>query len=404
MKRVVIIGGGAAGFFSAINIKTRNPELDVLIVEKTSKVLQKVKVSGGGRCNVTNGRKEAGELVTFYPRGGKKLYPVFKAFGTEEMRNWLSIRGVSTKEEVDGRVFPESDDSQTIIDCFLNECKSLGISITYQTEVHSFFNSDDHWKVQTNEGILHADYLVMTAGASGKCWKMLDAMGFEMNEQVPSLFTFHINDDRIAGLPGLSFPDVQVKVAGTKLMEFGPLLITHWGLSGPAILKLSAWGAVELATRHYQFNLIVNFCGLSFDACRQQLEHKKSTSPKRLIKNEGIEGIPKRYWERLVAINSLEERAYGDLGKSQINKLCEEMTQANFEVRGKSAFKEEFVTCGGVRLTELNMESMECKRFPGLFMAGEIIDVDALTGGFNFQACWSAGWLISERINKLQNQ
>jgi predicted Rossmann fold flavoprotein len=404
MNTALIIGGGAAGFFTAINIKRKCPELRVVILEKTKKVLQKVKVSGGGRCNVTNGRVAPGDLVPFYPRGGKKLYPVFKEFGTKEMRSWLSKCDVPTKVEDDQRVFPESNNSQTIVDGFLGQCRSLGIEIVYQSEVISIDKSDELWKVETSNGNHSCEYLIMTAGASGKCWRMLSAFGFKMNQQVPSLFTFHVNDERLKDLPGVSFLDVSVKVAGTKLVETGPLLITHWGFSGPSILKLSAWGAVELADKSYQFNLIVNFSGLSFDECKKQLEEKRRSNPKRLVKNESFEGIPRRYWEQILTICDIENRTLGDLGKTQINKLCEELTQAHFSVVGKSAFKEEFVTCGGVELSELNLETMECKRFPGLFMAGEVIDIDALTGGFNFQACWSEGWLISEYIKKVQGK
>lgn len=401
MRSVIVIGGGAAGFFTAINIKRKCPDLQVTILEKTGKILQKVKVSGGGRCNVTNGREQPGELVPFYPRGGKKLYPVFKTFGTMQMRQWLAECGVKTKVEDDLRVFPESNDSQSIIDCFTKECVSLGIAIDYQVEVLQII-SGKQWQLETSKGIRNCDYLIVSAGASGKCWKMLSEFGLKMNEQVPSLFTFHIKDERIESLQGLSFQDVQLKVAGTKLLESGPLLITHWGLSGPAILKLSAWGAIELSHKSYRFDLIINFLGISYDECKVLLEGKKSTVPKKQIKNEPLEGIPKRYWERIVSYCQIGDRVFEDLGKTHINKLCEELTQARFQVNGKSAFKEEFVTAGGVDLSEINTATMEAKNFSNLFLAGEVIDVDALTGGFNFQACWSAGWLISEHIFKTQ--
>ena len=401
MRTVIVVGGGAAGFFAAINIKKKCPYIDVTILEKTSKVLQKVKVSGGGRCNVTNGRLEPGELVPFYPRGGKKLYPMFKTFGTGQMRSWLAENGVRTSEEQDKRVFPESNDSQTIIDCFLEECSRLKINIEYQCEVTSLTKVET-WMLMTNKGARNCDYLVFTVGASGKCWKMLSDFGFRMKEQVPSLFTFHIKDDRITDLQGLAFPDVGVKIAGTKLQESGPLLITHWGVSGPAVLKLSAWGAVELAQNHYQFDLIVNFLGITYEECKSRLEEMKTVSPKKLVKNESFNGIPRRYWERLLTYCQIGDRIFEDLGKAQMNKLCEELTQAHFKVNGKSAFKEEFVTAGGVDLTEINLETMESKNFSNLFLAGEVIDIDALTGGFNFQACWSGGWLISERISEIE--
>jgi hypothetical protein len=396
--RIVIIGGGAAGFFTAINIKEKRPDAEVIILEKTSNVLQKVKVSGGGRCNVTNGRTAPGQLVPFYPRGGKKLFPVFKSFGTKEMRQWLLDHGVPTAEEADHRVFPQSNSSQTIIDCFLKQCATLGINIRQQMDVQEIRQAGTKWTVQCKNETLEADAVVLATGASGRAWAMLQKLGLKLNAPVPSLFTFHIKDARLADLQGLSFADVQVKVAGTKLAESGPMLITHWGLSGPAILKLSAWGARELAAVDYTFALIINFVGRSFAECQADIAERMRTMPKRKTSNMPPEGIPSRFWERLVTIAGINEKVFGELSKSQINKLCEELTQAHFQVKGKSAFKEEFVTCGGVDLSEIDLNTLEAKRFHGLYLAGEVLDIDALTGGFNFQACWSAGWLISSDI------
>jgi len=398
MVRIVIVGGGAAGFFTAINIKEKRPDSEVIILEKTSNVLQKVKVSGGGRCNVTNGRTLPGELVTFYPRGGKKMYPVFKQFGTKEMRQWLTDRGVSTVEEQDHRVFPASNSSQTIIDCFERRCNELGVTIQRQMDVVDVVQQEKEWLVRCKHVAFSCDKVVIATGATGRGWELLARLGLTINPPVPSLFTFHIPDPRLVDLQGLSFQSVHVKAAGTKLTESGPLLITHWGLSGPAILKLSAWGARDLADLNYQFGLIINFSGLTFEQFLAAISDKMRMMPKRKVRNEPIGGIPTRFWERLVLLAGIDEKVFGELSKSQINKLCEEMTQGRYQVTGKSAFKEEFVTCGGVDLSEMDLNTLECRRFPGLFLAGEILDIDALTGGFNFQACWSAGWLISEAL------
>jgi len=400
--RIVIIGGGAAGFFTAINIKEKRPDAEVIILEKTANVLQKVKVSGGGRCNVTNGRIPPGELVPFYPRGGKKLFPVFKSFGTKEMRQWLLDHGVPTTEEADHRVFPQSNSSQTIIDCFLKQCATLGINIRYQMDVQELRETGAKWTVQCKNDGLEADAVVLATGASGRVWDLLGRLGLKINAPVPSLFTFHIKDARLADLQGLSFAEVQVKVAGTKLVESGPMLITHWGLSGPAILKLSAWGARELSAVDYTFALIINFVGRTHAECQADIAERMRTMPKRKVSNMPPEGIPSRFWERLVTIAGIDEKVFGELSKNQINKLCEELTQAHYQVKGKSAFKEEFVTCGGVDLSEIDLVTMHAKRFPGLYLAGEVLDIDALTGGFNFQACWSAGWHISEALASVE--
>lgn len=400
--RAVIIGGGAAGFFTAITLKEKRPDAEVIILEKTSNVLQKVKVSGGGRCNVTNGRTAPGEIVPFYPRGGKKLFPVFKAFGTHQMREWLLAHGVPTTEEPDHRVFPLSNSSQTIIDCFLKQCADLNIKIRYQMDVQAIQPAHEGWLIACKTENLKADAVVIATGASGRVWDMLQRLGLTVNPPVPSLFTFHIKDPRLTDLQGLAFADVQVKVAGTKLVETGPMLITHWGLSGPAILKLSAWGARELAAADYSFALIVNFVGRSYVECQADINERMHTMPKRKVSNVPPEGIPSRFWERLVQLAGIEQKVFGELSKSQINKLCEELTQGHYQVKGKSAFKEEFVTCGGVDLSEMDLTTMQVRRFPGLYLAGEVLDIDALTGGFNFQACWSAGWHIAEALASVE--
>ncbi|GAB4228890.1 MAG: NAD(P)/FAD-dependent oxidoreductase [Ekhidna sp.] len=398
--KIIVIGGGAAGFFTAINIAEKHPGYEVTILEKTAKVLQKVKVSGGGRCNVTNARKMPSELAAFYPRGSKKLHSVFKRYSTTDMVSWLASRGVSTKAEPDQRMFPTTDDSQTIIDCFQQEVSKHGVKIHLNSPLVALKQEAGKWHIETHKETLEADRVVVATGSSPAMWKLLEKVGLSITEIVPSLFTFNIADERIKDLQGVSFNDAEVKVAGTKLKETGPLLITHWGLSGPAVLKLSAWGAYELNDRKYQFEVLINFTsGLKPDEIREHLLGYKIAHPKRKVVNYPLFDLPKRFWERMVSLCGVSDQtSFSELSKKSLNKLVEELGQGRYQVNGKSTFKEEFVTAGGVALSEVNLETFECRRFPGLFMAGEVLDIDALTGGFNFQACWSAGWVISESV------
>lgn len=399
-KRIVVVGGGAAGFFTAINIAEKHPNYSVTILEKSNKLLSKVKVSGGGRCNVTNGRHRPGELIDFYPRGQKKLYKVFEQFTTKDMVNWLAGHGVKTHVEPDQRMFPESNTSQTIIDCFLATAKSHRVSICTQEAVTALSSQGEEWIVQTKNRKFTTDAVVLAGGSSTGLWRMLAGMGLQLATAVPSLFTFNIKDPRLQGLMGVSFDHAKARIVGSKLEESGPLLITHWGLSGPAILKLSAWGARELADKGYHFEVLINFLGdLSADDVRQELNSYKQNHPNRKVGNYPLEGIPKRFWERLLEIGGISQsQTFGELSKKQLNKLVEELCQGRYSVKGKSTFKEEFVTCGGVKLSEIDLTTFEAKKHPGLYLAGELLDIDALTGGFNFQACWSAGWIISEAL------
>ena len=397
---VIICGGGAAGIFTAINIAEKAPGSRVIVLEKTQKLLSKVRISGGGRCNVTNGRTAAGELVKHYPRGEKKLYPLLKEFGPSEMTDWLAKRDVQLKTEADLRVFPVTDQSQTIIDCFLTQCQRYGVKIAQSQEITSFHH-DDVWTVHTKAGdTFKATKLVIATGSSTRSWKMIEKAPLKISELAPSLFTFNIKDPRLTDLPGVAFANCEVKIAGTKLVERGPVLITHWGLSGPATLKLSAWGARILQSKNYQFDIIVNFVeGSSSEEFRASLMAIKSTQGAKKLVNCIPEGIPKRYWARLVDYCEIPPNmTAGQLNKKQLNKLTEECTQALFQVTGKSTFKDEFVTCGGVALSQVNLKTMESKQYPGLYFGGEVLDIDGITGGFNFQACWAAGWAISEAL------
>lgn len=397
--KVIVIGGGAAGFFAAINIAEKHPQFEVTILEKTNKLLQKVKVSGGGRCNVTNERSKPSELVHFYPRGTKKLHSVFKKFTTSDTVQWLSDRGVKTKAEADKRMFPVTDSSQTIIDCFISEADRLNIKILQNQSLVALTPNNSLWEIHTSEQVYLADKVVVATGSSPATWKILSQTGLEITPLVPSLFTFNIKDERLKDLQGISFEEVEIKVTGTKLVESGPLLITHWGLSGPAVLKLSARGAYELAALKYQFEVLINFVGLKPDELAQHIRSYKEAHPKRKVINYPLFDLPKRFWERIIHYCGVGvEVPFGELSKKQLNKLVEELSQGRYAVNGKSTFKEEFVTAGGVKLSEIDLETFECKRFPNLYLAGEVLDIDALTGGFNFQACWSGAWIISENI------
>ncbi|WP_370086208.1 NAD(P)/FAD-dependent oxidoreductase [Ekhidna sp.] len=397
--KIIVIGGGAAGFFAAINIAEKHPDYQVTILEKSSKILQKVKVSGGGRCNVTNERSLPSELVKFYPRGSKKLHSLFKTFSTEDMVSWLADHGVQTKAEADKRMFPLTDSSQTIIDCFVKAAEKHRVKVHLNEGVTKLEPIGKQWKVTTSSQEILTDKVVVATGSSPATWKVLEETGLELTEIVPSLFTFNIKDERIKDLMGVSFENVSIKVAGTKLTEEGPLLITHWGLSGPAILKLSAWGAYELNEKQYAFEILVNYLNLMPDEARQQIQRYREANPKRKVINYPLFELPKRFWERMIQYCEISEQTpFGELSKKQVNKLVEELCQGKYKVNGKSTFKEEFVTAGGIKLSEVDLNTFECKRFPGLYLAGEVLDIDALTGGFNFQACWSAGWVISESV------
>ncbi len=397
--KIIVIGGGAAGFFTAINIAEKNPSHQVIILEKSSKTLQKIRISGGGRCNVTNARNNPSELVPFYPRGGKTLHSAFKQFTTSDMVNWLYDRGVETKAESDMRMFPVTDSSQTIIDCFQTQIKKLGIEVRLTHSLESLAFESGDWKVGTNQGTMTADKVVLSTGSSPSSWKILQKSGLELTDRVPSLFTFNIKDQRLTDLQGVSFKHAMVKVAGTKLQEEGPLLITHWGLSGPAILKLSSWGAYELEEKGYQFEVLINYIGLSPDQARNQFLEYRTAHPKRKVFNYPLFDTPRRFWEQIMNTCGISSQTpFSELSKKQINKLLEELTQGRYQVSGKSTFKDEFVTAGGVKLSEIDLATFEAKRYPGLYLAGEVLNIDALTGGFNFQACWSAGWIISENL------
>jgi len=396
---IIIVGGGAAGFFTAINIVEKNPKLKVAILERGSEVLSKVRISGGGRCNVTHACFEPNELVKFYPRGEKELRGPFHQFSSGDTVEWFSNRGVELKTEADGRMFPVSNSSQTIIDCFLEATQKLGISVLTGQSVQSIFKKDDFWKIETQNENYITEKLILATGSNPKIWEMLQTFGHAIVNPVPSLFTFNIKDPRIKELPGVS-AIVSVKVKDTKLTSTGPLLITHWGMSGPAILKLSAWGARILFEKNYQFTIFVNWLNdVDTDEAEKILKDLKQENAKKAVSKKSPFDFPNRLWESLVlASNIQEETKWADLSKMHLQNLANQLTNCSFQVNGKSTFKEEFVTAGGINLKEINFKTMESKLHKNLFFAGEIMNIDAVTGGFNFQNAWTSGFILANSL------
>jgi len=396
---VIIAGGGAAGFFTAINVAQANPKLKIAILERGKEVLSKVRVSGGGRCNVTHACFVPDDLVKFYPRGEKELRGPFNRFCSGDTIEWFEKRGVALKIEEDGRMFPVSDSSQTIIDCFLSETKKLGIHILTGESIQSLYRSDSHWKITTQNDTFLADKLVMATGSNPKIWDMLQELGHTIVPPVPSLFTFNIKDPRIKDLMGVSAL-ATVKVKKSKLEASGPLLITHWGMSGPGILRLSAWGARELFDKNYQFALQVNWLNdVDLDECDVILKELKQEHAKKSVGKKSPFDFPNRLWESLVtAAGILPETKWADLTKNHLQALANQLVNGEFQVNGKSTFKEEFVTAGGVELKEVNFKTMESRRVENLYFAGEVLNIDAITGGFNFQNAWTGGFIAAESI------
>lgn len=397
---VVIVGGGAAGFFTAINIKENNPEKTLLILEKSSTVLGKVKVSGGGRCNVTNACFTPKELVRNYPRGEKELLGPFHTFMTGDMMAWLSDHGVETKIEDDNRVFPESNISQTIVDCFLDNAKKLGVKINLKEGMRSFCQNESVIEIETSETIHKANQIVIATGSSKQVWQNFKSLDVKTIDPVPSLFTFNIKDLRLKDLMGLSVPYAEVKIDAFKRKEFGPLLITHWGLSGPAILKLSAWGALDLASVDYKFSISINWISETIDEVFDQLKSLKSELGNKNIVSNAQFNLPKRLWESFVKYCDLDSTSWANASNEKLKKLANELTEGKYSVNGKSTFKDEFVTAGGVDLKEIDFKSMSLKKHPNIFVVGEALNIDAITGGFNFQAAWTTSYLAAQYISK----
>lgn len=403
---IVVVGGGASGFFTAINVARLCPQAKVTILEKTSKVLSKVKASGGGRCNVTHASLPLSEFTTFYPRGKNFLKKAFHQFDAAAAAQWFEERGVVLKTETDGRIFPKSNQSQSIIDCLLAEADKYQIEILYNVSVDKIFTKNDIWQIQAKDNrTWSADYLSIATGGFQKKsqYDWLASLGLLIENPVPSLFTFNTPQNPITQLMGLSVPNAIASVSHTKLSEEGPLLITHWGLSGPAILKLSARGARILEEKKYQFTVTVNWLGIKQNVLQDEWAQYVAQMGHKTITHNPF-NIASRLWMYFihsVAIDS--NKKWNELKQIEKNKLVHLLTTSEFEVSGKTTFKEEFVTCGGVSLQNLNAATMEAKALPNLYFTGEIVDVDGLTGGFNFQNAWTTGWLVAQAIaNKMK--
>ena len=396
---IVIIGGGAAGFFAAINAAEMNPDAKISILERGKEVLSKVRVSGGGRCNVTHAEFLPKELSKNYPRGQKELRGPFHTFMTGDTIAWFEERGVELKTEEDGRMFPVSDSSQTIIDCFLREIQRLGVGLHTKHAVQEIMQQEERWEVKTSQGDFLADKVLIATGSNPKIWKVLENLGHTVVPGVPSLFTFNINDERIKDLPGVA-TNASVKILDGKEQSEGPLLITHWGMSGPAILKLSAWGARELSERE-DFEIEVNWLPESTsEEVLEELQGLKQQYARQHPSKYAQFNLPKRLWQKLVEASGISEKAnWADLKKSQLTALSFQITKGIFKVSGKSTFKEEFVTAGGVDLKEVNFKTFESKVCPNLFFAGEVLNIDAITGGFNFQNAWTGGFIAAKAMS-----
>ena len=398
MKKVIIIGGGASGFFTAANIDTKL--YDVTILEQNSDVLQKVKISGGGRCNVSHACFDPRELVQFYPRGNKELLSVFTKFQPGDTMNWYEEHGVALKIEDDNRIFPESNLSQSIIDCLVNECRKKNVKILTKQTVTEILPQENGYKIHSTDQNYFADYVVFSTGSSPKAFKILEKLGHQIIAPVPSLFTFNIKNEILKDLMGTSFQYVDIEIPKLNLEESGSLLITHWGLSGPAILKLSAWGARELAALKYQFEIIVNFIGTASEDALEIFKNFKENEPKKSIGQAKIFDITNRFWQRILFVSGIDTaKQLANINNKEMQKIIENLCSYRMNVTGKSTFKEEFVTAGGVDLKEMDFKTMKSKKLPNFYISGEVLNIDAVTGGFNFQACWSEGWLIAQDLN-----
>lgn len=427
MLDVLVLGGGAAGFYAAIHIVESDPDLKVAILERGKEVLSKVKISGGGRCNVTHAEFDPKTLSKNYPRGEKELLGPFHKYASGDTMAFFEERGVPLKIEEDGRMFPDTNSSQTIIDCLLGETDRLGIRVLRNssvTDISRLSGADDktggNWSVQTIRNTYTAKKILVATGSNPKIWGLLTEMGHTIIPPVPSLFTFNIKDDRISGIPGLStkarisivpgsnnlerFHDALRKysISRSDLETEGPLLITHWGMSGPGILRLSAWGALLLNELNYRFAIIVNWLpDFHEGAVLEQLQQVKEIEGKKTVLRTKCFDLPKRLWSSLVKASDIGEAdKWAEISKAQLQDLAKVLTTSRFQVNGKSTFKEEFVTAGGVDLREIDFKTYESKILPNLFFAGEIMNVDAITGGFNFQNAWTGAYIAAKAIVK----
>lgn len=404
-KSLIVVGGGAAGFFCAVNAARLHPGLQVALLEKTSKLLSKVKVSGGGRCNVTHACYDIVEMSKRYPRGSNFVKKTFHQFFTTDTIEWFEERGVKLKTEKDGRMFPVTDSSQSIINCLLQEADKYNVRIQISTEVKQISRREIKWELETSAGErLSADYVCIACGGYTRAaqFEWLQALGHSIEIPVPSLFTFNMPGNPVTALMGVSVEETKVRIASTKLESTGPLLITHWGMSGPAILKLSAWGARELQRADYTFTAIVNWLpAFTEHELREKFQQLRYDLASQKIVNRNPFGLPQRLWEFMLTQAQVKpDTRWADLPVKEQNILIRDISAGPFSVRSKTTFKEEFVTAGGIRLQEIDHHTMMSRKQPGLYFAGEIIDVDAVTGGFNFQHAWTSGYIVAKNLGE----
>lgn len=396
---VLIIGGGAAGFFSACQLVGTKSNCKIIILEKDKEVLKKVRISGGGRCNVTHDCFDPKELIKYYPRGERELYGPFLQFQPRDTIDWFANNGVILKTETDGRIFPVTDSSETIINCFQLICKKNQIEINLNCKVTSIKKWEEKWEIISVEKTFHANFLIVTAGSSPLIWNIITLLGHSIISPVPSLFTFKIKDKSLNELAGISLPKAIIKIKGLKYTTEGPVLVTHWGLSGPAILKMSAFAALNLHSLNYEFEIVVNWLSEPTDKILTEIKRLKEVEAKKQTGNVTLNKIPNRFWLFLLKASEIKpDDQWANLTKKQITDLATQITQMSFLVQGKSPNKDEFVTAGGVSLKEINFKNFESKLNENLFFAGEILNIDGLTGGFNFQAAWTGAYLASKSI------
>lgn len=401
-ERILIIGGGAAGFFAAIRCAEENKDVELSIWEQAKAPLGKVKISGGGRCNVTHACFEPAELVNHYPRGKKALLGPFHKFMTGDTIAWFEDRGVPLKIESDGRMFPTSDKSEHIIRCLMESAQKAGIRIHLKKAARNLTLSSEGWEVTANNGEKQTfDKVLVASGSAKLMYGVLGKLGHTIEEPVPSLFTFNIEDPLITGLAGQTHL-ANVQVEGSSLSETGNMLITHWGLSGPPILRLSAWGARYLHARNYQFTLTLNFLpDWTGDKVLTHLYNLRQDQPSTFLSKKVWPEFTTRLWHRILELAGIpKEKRWADMSNQLCKTLAVLLTAYQLQVNGKSTFKEEFVTCGGVKLDEVDFRNMQSRKFPNLFFAGEVLDIDAITGGFNFQAAWTTGWIAGGAMAK----
>jgi len=407
-QKLIVIGGGAAGFFCAVNAAAQNQELEVTLIEKSNKLLSKVRVSGGGRCNVTHACDSISEMIKKYPRGEKFLKQAFHHFFTSDTIEWFEKRNVKLKTEADGRMFPESNSSETIINCLLQEANKNKVVILMNREIvkveRIFIEQEkNQFQLLSKDGaILEADFVCIACGGFHKPeqYKWLSELGHSFESPIPSLFTFNVPKNPISELMGISVENVQVKINGTKFSQSGPILITHWGFSGPAVLKLSAFAAKELFSKNYDFSISINWLkDYHENSLLEKLKLIRHELASKKIINKNPFNLPQRLWEyHLMQCEINAEIRWADLPAKQQNQLAKQLCAQQFQVKGKTTFKEEFVTAGGIKLNEIDANTMQSKIVPNFFFAGEIMDVDGITGGFNFQHAWTSGWIAARSI------